>query len=84
MALKKTVITPQGFEAQGAYHRINGISIVGKDKTVLGVSSHKDSELPEFRRFSFEIAYDINAGNPFQQAYAYLKTTDAFKDAEDC
>lgn len=84
MALKKTVATPQGFEAIDAYHRVEGISFVGKNKMVFGVTSHKTSESPEFNRVSFNCDYDMNGGNPFQQAYVYLKSTDAFADATDC
>ena len=84
MALKKTVTTPQGFESVDAYHRVDGISFVGKNKMVFGVTSHKTSNSPEFARTSFSCDYNMSSENPFQQAYSYLKSLDTFSDATDC
>lgn len=84
MALKKTVVTPQGFEAKDAYHRVSFVRLDGKTKIVFIVSSCKDASSDAFEERSFESAYDMNGSNPIQQAYEHLKTTDNFADAEDC
>ncbi len=85
MALKKTDKTPQGFEAISAYHRVEGISLTGKDKLEFRVRSYKDnSGVAAFGDQGFDCAYDLNGTNPINQAYVFLKTQDAFKDAEDC
>ena len=84
MALKKSVKTVHGFDATGAYHRVESVSIVGKSSIhfVVRSSSTKD-DLP-FCENAFSCAYSIDGDNPIAQAYAHLKTVDAFKDAEDC
>lgn len=84
MALKKTVTTPQGFEANGAYHRVSFVRLDGKTKIVFVVSSSKDSTSSSFEERSFEAAYDLEGGNPIKQSYDHLKTTDQFSDAQDC
>ena len=84
MALNKTVTTPQGFEASGAYHRVSFVRLDGKDKIVFIVSSSKDKTSPSFEDRSFEAAYDLEGKNPIKQAYEYLKTTDQFLNAQDC
>ena len=84
MALKKTVTTSQGFEANGAYHRVSFIRLDEKTKIVFVVSSSKDSASSSFEDCSFEAAYDLEGKNPIKQAYEYLKTTNQFLNAQDC
>jgi len=84
MALNKTVTTPQGFEASGAYHRVSFLRLDGKDKIVFIVSSSKDKTSSSFKDCNFETAYDLEGKNPIKQAYEYLKTTDQFLNAQDC
>lgn len=43
MALKKTVVTPQGFEAKDAHHRVLFARLDGKTKIVFIVSSCKET-----------------------------------------
>jgi hypothetical protein len=84
MALKKTAITPQGFTASEAYHRVEGIQL-SKDKITFQVRSYKDnSGLPHFADSAFECAYDIAGSNPIAQAYEHLKTLPEFAGATDC
>ena len=84
MALKKTAITPQGFTASEAYHRVEGIQL-SKDKITFQVRSYKDnSGLPHFADAPFNCAYDIAGDNPIKQAYAHLKTLPEFFGATDC
>ena len=84
MALNKTVTTPQGFEASGAYHRVSFVRLDGKDKIVFIVSSNKDKTSSSFEDRSFEAAYDLEGGNPIKQAYEYLKTKPEFAGSTDC
>jgi hypothetical protein len=84
MALKKTAITPHGFTASDAYHRVEGTQ-VSKDKLTFHVRSYKDnSGLPHFADASFNCVYDIAGSNPIAQAYAHLKTLPEFDGATDC
>jgi hypothetical protein len=84
MALAQTVITPHGFTASDAYHRVEGTQ-VGKDKLTFQVRSYKDnSGLPHFADASFNCAYDMAVANPIAQAYIYLKTLPEFAGATDC
>lgn len=84
MALKKTVVTIHGFNADDAYHRVEGLRIEDKTKIVFNVRSAKDKDSIAFADQSFECQYDIDGKNPLAQAYAFLKSTDAFNDATDC
>lgn len=84
MALKKTVVTPQGFSADGAYHRVSFVRLDGKTKIVFVVSSCKDASSSAFEERSFEAAYSLDGNNPIKQAYEHLKTTEMFAGAEDC
>ena len=84
MALKKTVTTPQGFDAVGAYHRVSFIRLDGKTKIVFVVSSSKDKTSSLFEDRSFEAAYDLEGSNPIKQAYEHLKTLPEFAGSTDC
>jgi len=85
MALKKTVITPQGFVATDAYHRVEGVVLESKTQMSYFIRSYKDNTgVPAFFERKEFCAYDINGENPFAQAYAAAKQLDDFKDAIDC
>ena len=84
MALKKTVTTSQGFEANDAYHRVEGIKLIAKDKINFQVRSYKDPFFPAFEDVYFECEYALFDANPIKQAYSYLKTLPEFADATDC
>jgi hypothetical protein len=84
MALKKQVVTPHGFTVSDAYHRIEDVTIIGKDKMNFSVKVYKDTDKESFASSSFVCAYNLNGGNPLQQGYMHLKTLEDFKDAEDC
>ena len=84
MALEKTAITPHGFTASSAYHRVEGTQ-VSKDTMTFQVRSYKDnSGLPHFADVSFNCAYDIVGSNPIAQAYEHLKTLPEFAGATNC
>jgi hypothetical protein len=85
MALKKTIITEQGFEAVDAYHRVEGVRLNGKTSMFFQVRSYKDdSGVPAFADASYDAAYSINGLNPIAQAYAHIKTQPEFAGAIDC
>lgn len=84
MALQKTVTTPQGFEATNAYHRVEGISLPEKTSMSFLLRSYKSSsDGVSFNEEAYTCSYDLNGANPNTQAYAYLKSLDAFLDAGD-
>lgn len=84
MALKKSVTTAHGFEAVDAYHRIEGVRLVGKDRIRFQVRATKEPGLPHFSDDEFDCSFDMNGANPIAQAYVHLKTLPEFADAVDC
>jgi hypothetical protein len=85
MALEKTVQAPQGFEAQNAYHRVEGLQVKNKTTISYMVRSYKDhSGVPAFADCQYESSYSIDGKNPIAQAYEHLKTLPEFENAKDC
>lgn len=85
MALQKSTTTPQGFQADDAYHRVMYVGFQGKESITFSVESFKSADASvNFDSKSFACAYDMNGANPFQQAYSYLKTLPEFAGAVDC
>jgi hypothetical protein len=84
MALKKTTTTSQGFEAENAYHRVEGLSLLNKENITFRVSSYKDQSSNSFEEKSYLCSYDINGENPIKQAYLHLKILPEFAGAVDC
>lgn len=86
MALQKTITTASGLVAENAYHRIEGVQLEGKDIISFRLRSYKDSSalLPAFQEEAFKCAYALAGANPIAQAYAFVKTQEAFVDAKDC
>ena len=83
MAIKKDVKLETGINVNGAYCRVENITI---DKQTISFNLRKyvDVNLPFFNEMYYSTSYDINGENTFVQAYEYLKTLEEFKDAEDC
>lgn len=84
MALIKTVVSPHGFEAINAYHRVENVSLEGKNKVNFHVRSYKEIGASFFAEQVIYAAYDITGENPIKQAYKHLKTQPKFADAIDC
>lgn len=84
MALEKTVTTPHGFDATNAYHRVEGLSLISKDKIRFAVRSYKDATQPFFDEVVMECEYDLDGENPIKQAYEHVKTLEEFVDAVNC
>lgn len=84
MALAKTVSTIHGFEAVNAYHRVEGVSLIGKDQVSFHVRSYMASDKPFFAEQVKTAPYEIDGDNPIKQAYKHLKTLPEFAGATDC
>jgi len=84
MAIEKTVTTQHGIEVKNAYHRVEGVSVVGKDKISFRVRSSVDGVLPHFADADHQCAYTLDGENPIKQAYEHLKTLPEFSGATDC
>jgi hypothetical protein len=84
MALSKTVSTVHGFEAVNAYHRVEAISIDGKNTINFHVRSYVAADKPFFVEQVLTAPYTIDGLNPIKQAYEHLKTLPEFADATDC
>jgi hypothetical protein len=84
MALKKTASNAQGFTAVDAYHRVENVILVGKDRIAFNVRAYKEQGLPFFADENYNCAYELNGSNPIAQAYAHLKSLPEFAGAVDC
>lgn len=84
MALKKTVSTVHGIVVQDAYIRVEGLSLQGKDKINFFTRSYADKDKQSFEQNAVSCSYNMQGNNPIAQAYAHLKTLEAFSDAVDC
>jgi len=84
MALNKTTILLQGFEAINAYHRVKGLCLVTNQNMTFRVYAYKDISYPAFSDNGYSCAYDITGENPIKQAYEHLKTLPEFANATDC
>jgi hypothetical protein len=84
MALKKTTKTVFGLEVVDAYHRVEGVRLLEKDKIQFQLRSSLDGVLPHFSDAQHECAYSTDGVNPIAQAYNYIKTLPDFADAKDC
>jgi hypothetical protein len=85
MALKLNKTGPQGIAVNDAYVRVQEISFVGKNKIQFRVRSFVsvDAAIP-FDDVGESCAVNLDATNPFAQAYDHLKTLPEFADAQDC
>ena len=84
MALEKTMSTVHGFTASNAYHRVEAVSLVGKDKISFHVRSYTAQDKPFFVEEVLSTKYDLDGANPIKQAYEHLKTLPEFAGATDC
>lgn len=83
MAFKINCTTPHGFDAEGAYCRVEGLTLT-KGTLTFALRRYKDeSGLPCFLEQYFSAPYALTSVNPLQQAYDYLKTLPEFAGAVD-
>jgi len=84
MAISKTVITAHGIQVNNAYHRVENVKLLGKDKIKFQLCASVDKNKLSFNADSYECAYDLEGANPIAQAYVHLKTLPEFAGATDC
>ena len=85
MALKKTVNTTFGVEIPDAYHRVEQVTLVGKDKISFRLRSYKSAESQvSFSDAGYECAYTLEGKNPIAQAYEFLKSLEEYEEFVDC
>lgn len=84
MALIKKTNTYFGVEVLDAYHRVEGVRLLTKDRIQFQLRSSVDGVLPHFADVQHECGYAIYENNPIAQAYKYLKTLPEFEGATDC
>jgi hypothetical protein len=84
MAFTKTTASGFGFDVQDAYHRVENVQLLGKNKLFFHVRFYAGTDNPSFATTGFECPYDLEGPNPIKQAYQFLKTLPEFSDAVDC
>lgn len=83
MALQKTITTAQGLTAANAYHRVESVSLLGKDKISFHLRSYTSTSMPFFQEDHYVADYSLSGSNPLEQAYSHLKALSDWSDAED-
>lgn len=84
MAIKIDTIF-KGIRIAGAYCTVEMLSIsTGKNLMGFHVLYRSDPEGPVFDTAVFSADYDLDDGNPFDQAYKHLKTLPEFVGYTDC
>ena len=83
MALQKTITTSEGLVAQDAYHRVESVSLLGKDKISFHLRSYTSTSKPFFQDVHHVADYSLGGSNPIEQAYNHLKVLSDWSDAED-
>jgi hypothetical protein len=85
MAHKKTVTTASGITVEDAYVRVEALQLSGKTTIEFDAVSYvSDQHTVPFAKTRHTGPYDMNGGNPFEQAYTHLKSMPQFADAIDC
>ena len=94
MAFKKTTVTPFGFDAPYAYHRVENLhlkpKIVDEDKKVSYIIGFNlrvykdDSGVPFFAEQLMSCVFDLEEANPIRQAYEYIKKLPEYSEVIDC
>lgn len=83
MALNKNIELGNGIKVEGAYLRVENISITKEDIS-FSLCKYVKNNTQYFDKAVYVSLYDINGENPFKQAYLYLKTLPEYADAIDC
>lgn len=84
MALSKTIVF-KGIVVRNAYIRITPVTISpGNSSMEFRIGFLSGPEADVFDSVINKCPYSLLGENPLKQAYAYLKTTAEFSDAEDC
>jgi serine protease inhibitor len=84
MALQKTTTSPQGIEVANAYHRVENVQL-GKQHINYVIKSYASkAHVVSFARRDYVAQYNMDAANPWEQAYAHAKTQPEWDGCEDC
>lgn len=84
MAISKDAISPHGFLAVGAYHKVDNLRLIGKTAISFNVLICKSKDVAKFFNvLSFECPYDIGGKNPIAQAYDNIKARSEFEGGVD-
>lgn len=84
MALKMKQKSSFGIEVQDAYHRIEGISLLSKERIQFSVCVYADVNSAPFMSNIYSCGYNLSGENPIKQAYEYVKNLPEFSNAQDC
>ena len=84
MALQKSIVTEQGFDATNAYHQVLAPTLITKTRMRFSLGIAKEKGLPFISQQGYECTFDLNGPNPLAQAYQFLKTLPEFSNATDC
>lgn len=84
MSLKKTVVF-KGITVTDAHiTAVMPAIAMGNAQMTFGVQYRSSPGAEVFQSEMREAPYDIEGGNPLEQAYAYLRTLSQFTGATDC
>jgi hypothetical protein len=84
MALQKTITSKFGIDAVDAYHRVERVMLVAKNRLTFRVRVYANTNCPPVMDHGFQCEYDMAGDNPIRQAYLHLKTLPDLADAVDC
>lgn len=75
----------RGIPVKGAYAEVTHMGFSpSKDEHYFTLIYRAGKDAPEIHAHGYSAPYDIDGPNPFEQAYAYLKTLPEFEGATDC
>ncbi|EPF7752871.1 hypothetical protein ACSVMW_001874 [Vibrio parahaemolyticus] len=84
MALEMNQDTPFGIELNGAYLRVDFVTIIDKVSLRFALRTYNSRDAAKFIDENFfACEYDINGENPYKQAYDHLKSLEEFNSAVD-
>jgi hypothetical protein len=85
MALQNNITTDSNLEVSNAYIRVENIKVQSKQSICFKLKAYKNAdEQLSFYENILGCPFDLEGGNPFQQAYEHLKTLPEFSGATDC
>lgn len=84
MAITKKITTAHGIELVNAYIRVEAIRFIEKNKIAFNACIYADPAKQSVDQLPLSCQYYIDAGNPFEQAYDYMKLLPEFAEAVDC
>lgn len=75
----------KGVPVSGAYAEVTHTGFSAeKDEQYFTLTYRASKDAPEFHAHGYSAPYVLDGPNPFEQAYAYLRTLPDFRYAIDC